>query len=99
MQCEDRCHRIGQKNSVSVYWLQWHEIDQKIDTILEQKQERIELILEGKRKTLRGIGSPADIAQELCEDILAKGKKKSKSAKALEVNVTQQPDIDIEDEK
>jgi hypothetical protein len=43
---------------------------------LEQKQERIELILEGKRKTLRGIGSPADIAQELCEDILAKGKKK-----------------------
>jgi SNF2 family DNA or RNA helicase len=76
MQCEDRCHRIGQKNSVSVYWLQWHEIDQKIDTILEQKQERIELILEGKRKTLRGIGSPADIAQELCEDILAKGKKK-----------------------
>ena len=33
-------------------------------------------ILEGKRKTLRGIGSPADIAQELCEDILAKGKKK-----------------------
>lgn len=76
MQCEDRCHRIGQKNSVSVYWLQWHEIDQKIDTILEQKQERIELILEGKRKTLRGIGSPADIAQELCEDILTKGKKK-----------------------
>jgi SNF2 family DNA or RNA helicase len=75
MQCEDRCHRIGQKNSVSVYWLQWHEIDQKIDSILEQKQERIELILEGKRKTLRGIGSPADIAQELCEDILKSSKK------------------------
>lgn len=76
MQCEDRCHRIGQKNNVSVYWLQWHEIDQKIDAILEQKQERIELVLEGKRKTLRGIGSPADIAQELCEDILTKSKKK-----------------------
>ena len=75
LQCEDRIHRIGQKNSVSAYWLQWHEIDIKIDTILEQKQERIELILEGKRKTLRGIGSPADIAQELCEDILKSGKK------------------------
>lgn len=75
VQCEDRCHRIGQKNVVTAYWLQWHDIDLKIDAILEQKQERIELILEGKRKTLRGINSPADIAVELAEDLLGKKKR------------------------
>ena len=51
-QIEDRLHRIGQKNSVTAIWLQYGEVDKKIDKILQTKQENIELVLEGKRKTV-----------------------------------------------
>jgi SNF2 family DNA or RNA helicase len=66
-QVEDRCHRLGQKNSVMAYWLQLGMIDEYMNKFLTQKQERIELVLKGKRKTLRGIGSPAELAKELLE--------------------------------
>lgn len=74
-QSEDRCHRIGQKNAVTAHWVQWGEIDFKIDSILEQKQDRIELVLQGKRKTLRGIKSPMDIAKELAEDLFGRKRR------------------------
>lgn len=64
-QAEDRCHRIGQSTSVSAFWLQLGEIDETIDQLLQKKQERIDLVLQGKRKTLRGIGSPKQLAKEL----------------------------------
>lgn len=69
-QCEARAHRISQKSAVTSIWLQWSEIDFKVDEILEQKQERIDLVLQGKRKTLRGIKSPMDAAKELLQSVL-----------------------------
>lgn len=39
----------------------------EIDCLLESKQERIELVLKGKRKTLKGLQSPKELAKELLE--------------------------------
>lgn len=64
-QAEDRCHRIGQNETVTAFWLQWADTDVAIDALLERKQERIELVLKGKRKTLKGLAKPADLAREL----------------------------------
>lgn len=64
-QAEDRCHRLGQQSAVFATWLQLGQIDLAIDGLLVQKSDRIELILKGKRKTLRGINSPVDLAKEL----------------------------------
>lgn len=64
-QAEDRCHRMGQQNAVFATWLQLGVIDQAIDNLILQKSERIELVLKGKRKTLRGIDSTKDLAKEL----------------------------------
>jgi hypothetical protein len=64
-QAEDRTHRIGQENAVFATWLQLSEIDKAIDSLLIQKQQRIELVLKGKRKTLQGINSVSDLAKEL----------------------------------
>lgn len=64
-QAEDRCHRLGQQNAVFTTWLQLGDIDRAIDSLLIQKQQRIELVLKGKRKTLRGLDSPKDLAKEL----------------------------------
>ncbi|WP_375514255.1 DEAD/DEAH box helicase [uncultured Nostoc sp.] len=64
-QAEDRCHRLGQENAVFATWLQLGNIDKAIDDLLIQKQQRIELVLKGKRKTLQGINSPKDLAKEL----------------------------------
>jgi len=69
MQCEDRCHRIGAKGSVTCYWLQYDKIDTKIDNLLAEKQERINLVLEGKRKTMRGVGNPLDYLEELAQEL------------------------------
>lgn len=66
-QAEDRCHRIGQNNTVNTFWVQLGLIDEAIDRLLESKQQRIELVLKGKRKTLRGLTSPAELAKELLE--------------------------------
>ena len=62
VQAEDRLHRIGQKGSVLAVWLQANGADEAIDALLEQKHERIELVLSGKRKTLRGLGSISEVA-------------------------------------
>jgi hypothetical protein len=54
-----------------VIWLQANGTDHAIDQLLEKKYERIELILAGKRKTLRGSGSIGDVAKELVETLFA----------------------------
>lgn len=64
-QAEDRCHRFGQTNAVFATWLQLGYIDSAIDTLLQSKQDRIELVLKGKRRTLKGLASPKDLAKEL----------------------------------
>ncbi|WP_277752941.1 C-terminal helicase domain-containing protein [Microcystis aeruginosa] len=66
-QAEDRCYRIGQNNTVNAYWIQLGMIDEAIDTLLAEKRDRIELVLKGKRKTLRGLSKPAELAKELLE--------------------------------
>ncbi len=73
MQSEDRLHRIGQRNPVTAHWIQAFEVDEAIDAILLAKQERIDLVMEGKRKTLRGVGgSVVEIAQELFPVLMEK---------------------------
>ena len=69
-QAEDRCNRIGQTSTVNAIWVKFGQVDDLIDQVIQQKAERIELILKGKRKTLRGISSLKDLARELM-DILA----------------------------
>lgn len=65
VQSEDRLHRIGQNSAVTSIWLQQGDTDIAIDDLLQSKQERIDLVLHGKRKTMRGTGSVGDLAQEL----------------------------------
>ncbi len=64
-QAEDRCYRIGAKNTVNSLWIQLGKIDEFIDELIKSKEKRIELVLKGKRKTLRGLDKPAQLAQEL----------------------------------
>ncbi len=47
-------------------WIQAFEVDSVIDAILTAKQDRIDMILEGRRKTLRGVGTTGqEIAQQV----------------------------------
>ena len=46
-QIEDRLHRIGQKNNVTAVWLQYGEIDERVDEILQAKTHNIDRVLEG----------------------------------------------------
>lgn len=48
-QAEDRIHRIGQERPTFSFWIQAFEIDTIIDSILQAKQKRIELVLEGQK--------------------------------------------------
>lgn len=64
-QAEDRVHRISQQSAVFATWLKLGAVDDAIDDLILQKSERIELVLKGKRKTLKGIRSPKHLAEEL----------------------------------
>lgn len=66
VQAEDRLHRIGQQSAVTAFWLQCNGTDVAIDAILEKKQENIELVLAGKKKTLRD-GSIQEVAKQIVE--------------------------------
>lgn len=46
-QVEDRLHRIGQKNQVNIWWLQYGPVDAKIDNIIEAKMKNINHMLTG----------------------------------------------------
>jgi SNF2 family DNA or RNA helicase len=63
VQAEDRLHRIGQKSAVLAVWLQANGADEAIDALLEQKHQRIEVILEGKRKSTLAPRSIGDVAE------------------------------------
>lgn len=64
-QIESRAHRSGVNHPVTSIWLQYNAIDAKIDALLELKQTRISLVLEGERKTMRGVSqSIASVALE-----------------------------------
>lgn len=88
VQYEDRFHRIGQNMTVNCHWLQLAGIpyidadgveydigvDAWIDNILLAKQERINLVLEGKRKTMRGIASIEHMALEVINNMMRQEK-------------------------
>ena len=71
-QAEDRCHRIGTTETVFPIWLQLGEIDTLVDALIEKKQARIDLVMGGKRKTLRGVGNITQLAKELINDMANK---------------------------
>ncbi len=49
VQAEDRCHRIGQKNTVNVYYLLAADsIEEKIAEILDEKRSVLDAIIDGK---------------------------------------------------
>ena len=64
-QSEDRCHRIGATDTVNSLWIQLGKIDDAIDKLIRSKEKKIELVLKGKRKTLRGFDKPSELAKEL----------------------------------
>lgn len=66
-QAEDRCHRLGQNSAVFATWLQYGPIDAAIDGLLQLKQERIDIVMKGKKKTLGNIKSPKELARELMD--------------------------------
>lgn len=48
-QCVDRCHRIGQKDNLTIYTLMCKDtIDERIHEIVEQKGEMANVIVDGK---------------------------------------------------
>jgi len=50
VQAEDRCHRIGQAGSVNVYYLLAdNTIEQKIATMLDNKREVLNAVLDGEK--------------------------------------------------
>jgi len=67
VQIEDRIHRIGQGSPVTWYWLQCNVVDQAIDELIESKQDNIDLVLKGKRKTISRGMSQRTLALELLE--------------------------------
>lgn len=71
-QAEDRVYRIGQTSPVTAHWAQAFDIDTKVDEILLAKQDRIDLMINGKRKTLRGVKnlSARKLALELFDTLI-----------------------------
>jgi SNF2 family DNA or RNA helicase len=75
-QAEDRFHRIGSTKTVFSTWMQLPEADERIDDILQQKQERIDLALHGERKTMRGTKSVIAQAPMILDGIFSERKKR-----------------------
>lgn len=48
LQIEDRTHRIGQKNPVTSIWLQYGEVDEHVDEILDSKSININEVFQEK---------------------------------------------------
>ena len=68
-QIEDRLNRIGQKNAVTSFWLQYGEVDKHIDHILENKSKSIDIVLNGKGKRYNE-SSVGSYAKDYLESIL-----------------------------
>lgn len=71
IQGEDRCHRIGTINPVTVVWVQNFSVDKHIDNILIEKQKNISEIMTGKRDTLEFTDNISSQAEAILADIFA----------------------------
>jgi superfamily II DNA/RNA helicase len=69
IQCEDRLHRIGQKDAVTSLWIQFGGLDQRIDALLQQKQQIIDQVLTGKRATAGNVPSVRALAAEIMASV------------------------------
>lgn len=70
-QAEDRLNRLGQRNHVMSYWLQFGPVDNSVDELLEKKAARIAQVLQGEVKTMRGTNiSEKRIAEEMAPYLL-----------------------------
>jgi superfamily II DNA or RNA helicase len=67
-QLEGRCHRQGQKNPVTSYWISHTDVDKFIDNKLLEKAETSDLIVEGYSVGLEGL-SWAEEAKNLLSQI------------------------------
>ena len=67
-QLEGRCHRQGQKNPVTSYWISHTDVDKFIDNKLLEKAETSDLIVEGYSVGLDGV-SWAEEARNLLAQI------------------------------
>ena len=55
-QAEDRCHRIGQRDAVTAYYLLAAEtVDETIATLLERKRSLIEAVTDGREEDEEGV--------------------------------------------
>ena len=55
-QAEDRCHRIGQQDSVNAYYLlAAHTVDESIATLLERKRAVIGAVTDGREEDEEGV--------------------------------------------
>lgn len=61
VQREDRCHRIGQTGTVTALWVQFGNIDEKVDKVLIEKEGNINEVLAGQRTTL--VFEPNDLVK------------------------------------
>lgn len=68
-QAEDRLHRIGQKGNVTAIWLQYDEVDENVDEILQAKSENIEIVLHGRKKKIKS-GNIQEFAKEFMSSII-----------------------------
>lgn len=78
-QAEDRVHRKDEvmegrmKESpdvkVTTYWLQGFEVDQKIDARLFEQEKVLGNVMAGDRKTLRGVKTVHQLAQEIADEL------------------------------
>jgi len=69
IQAEDRLHRIGQNNAVTILWLQYGYIDERIDDLLQEKQIRINNVIAGEAQTMRSNSLNAEI-KTIVDEIL-----------------------------
>ncbi len=85
-QAEDRLHRISQDSEVLAIWLQLPEeitrVDQKIDAVLLQKQERAIKVLDGTLDNLPPDILFKNIAKAMLEDVVAERLQKKAETSA-----------------